>query len=150
MKKIGLFLILLLSLTTFGSAFAQNGNAVVSETKIYDMGNGTGIITARISGNLAYLYHGGSFTATGSRIPGGSVSGGIGSSSRAIIVPPTPGNGNGNNGNGNGNQPVILAGVLPLSPSTGQQSDIITVDLRVEGDGRVFWHWSFPVTTTNP
>ncbi len=150
MKNLKLFSLLLLLIFAGIGAHAQNGNAVVSEVKLYDMGNGSGILAVRVSGNLAHLYNRGSFSATGDRVPGGTVGGGIGLSSRVVVVPPSPGNGNGNNGNGNGNQPVILAGVMPLSPSTGQQSDFVTVDLRVEGDGRVFWHWSFPVTTTNP
>lgn len=153
MQHLRILSLLLLLLTGTLGLRAQNGNAVVSEIKIYDMGNGTGIITARISGNQAYLYTGGGFTATGTRIPGGTVSGGIGSSARTIVVPPSPGNGNGNgNTNPNGNQAVILAGVLPLSPSSGQQSDFITVDLRVAepGDGRVFYHWGSVVSTSNP
>lgn len=33
---------------------------------------------------------------------------------------------------------------------SGAGSISVTIQFAQEGDGRVFWHWSFPVTTTNP
>jgi hypothetical protein len=150
LRNFSLFLLLLMA--TLGLQ-AQNGNAVVSEVKLYDIGGGTGILVVRVSGNQAYQYTGGSYTATGARIVGGAASSGIGASSRVPVVAPTPGNGNGGgNSNPNGNQSVLLTAYVPLTPSSGHGPDFVTVDLSVasEGDGRVFWHWSFPVTTTNP
>lgn len=141
-----LSLLVLLLMATLGLQ-AQNGNAVVSEIKLYDMGDGTGILAVRVSGNQAYLYTGGSFAATGDRIPGGSAGGGIGSSSRVHVVSPAPGNGNGNS---NGNQAVILTALVPLTPSSGNQPDFVSIDLRVEGDGRVFYHWGSTVSVARP
>ena len=143
MKNIFLFLFLLMA--TAGLQ-AQNGNAVISEVKLYNMGDGTGVLTVRVSGNLAYQATGGTFVATGDIVRGGRATGGIGDANRIVVESP----GNGHNNNGNGNQAVILTGSVPLGPTTGQGPDFVDIDLSVSGDGRVFWHWSFPVTTTNP
>jgi hypothetical protein len=143
-----LSLIILLLMATLGLQ-AQNGNAVVSEIKLYDMGNGTGILAVRISGNLAPQYVRGGYKATGDCIWRGTSSGGIGTATRVPILAPTPGNGNGNS---NGNQEVILTGLVPLAPTTGTGPDFVTIDLSIEsasGD-RVFYHWGSYLQTSKP
>lgn len=109
---------------------AQNGNVVVSDVKVYDMENGTGMIVVHVSGNLAEFYPGGTFTISGDLVAGGTASGGIGDNTRVIIEPITPGNGGGN-GNGNGNQQVVLAGVFPMRAATGNESDEVQIDGRL-------------------
>lgn len=125
---------MLLLMATLGLR-AQNGNAVISEVKAYDMGNGTGILTVRVSGNLASNYVGGSFSISSDRIPGGSAGSGLGIDTRAIVVSPAPGNGNGNS---NGNQAVILTGAFPLQPQSGNQPSSATVDLRVRSTNTAY------------
>jgi hypothetical protein len=121
LKKLSLFLLLLMA--TLGLQ-AQNGNVVVSDVKVVDMENGTGMIVVHLSGNQAADYPGGSFTISGGCIPGGSANAGIGTNTRVFVAPPVPGN-----GNTNGNQTVYLAGMFPLSPEGNSQDDDVTIDL---------------------
>lgn len=135
MKNVKIFsFFLILIMATLGIR-AQNGNAVISEVKAYDLGNGTGVITVRVSGNLASNYVGGSFTISSDRIPGGSAGSSIGIDSRAIVVSPAPGSGNGNS---NGNQSVILTGAFPLLAPSGNPSDHATIDLRVRSSNNQY------------
>lgn len=138
MKTTKLFFTLLAILAFCTPAFSQNGNnnnngnAVVSEVEVQDMGNGTAMITVRISGNQAYTITGGTFVISGERIAGGSAGGGIGTDSRVIIQPVYPGN-----GNSNGNQPVLLAGLVPLEVGSENSNDQVemTFLLRRIGNG---------------
>jgi hypothetical protein len=136
MKTTKLFFTLLALLTFCTPAFSQNGNnngnAVVSEVEVQDMGNGTAMITVRISGNQAYTVTGGTFEISGDRIAGGSAGGGIGTESRVFIQPVYPGN-----GNSNGNQPVLLAGLVSLESGSENGNDQVdmTFHLRRIGNG---------------
>ena len=117
LRKLSMFVLLVLA--TLGLR-AQNGNVVVSHIDLEDLGNGTGMIVVKLSGNQASDYDGGVFTISGDRIANGSASSGIGAGSRVFIAPPVPGN-----GNSNGNQQVLLAGVFPIGSGSG--SDEVTM-----------------------
>lgn len=123
LRNLSLFILLLMG--TLGLR-AQNGNAVISEVKAYDLGNGTARLEVRISGNLAYTVQGGTFSVTGDRIPGGTAGGGIGDASRVFVAPAPTGN-----GNSNGNQAVVIAGLFPVMASAGNGPDFVTVDITV-------------------
>lgn len=116
MKQTKLIFSLLFSMVLCAPVFAQNGNSVVSEVKVYDMGNGTGTIEVRISGNQAEQISALSFIVSGDRIPGGAISS-ILSGSRPVNQP--------------GNPAVILTGGFPLLPGGGNQPDF--VDLHIAG-----------------
>lgn len=137
LKKLSLFVLLLMA--TLGLQ-AQNGNVVVSEIQLEDLGNGSGMIVVHLSGNLAENYTGGAFTISGDCIPGGSASAGIGTNTRVFVAPPVPGN-----GNSNGNQTVYLAGVFPLaqSHSNGNQGDDVTVDLVFRDRYSISLDWTY-------
>lgn len=125
LRKLALCVVLLL---TYAGLHAQNGNATVSEVKVYDMGNGAGMMEVRISGNLSGSVHEGTFSVSGNRIAGGTATGTISESIR-VIDPESP-NGNGN-GNINGNQAVILYGMFSLLPATGNGPDLVGVDVQI-------------------
>ncbi|HEX2899614.1 MAG TPA: hypothetical protein VHS96_07845, partial [Bacteroidia bacterium] len=91
MKNLKLFSLFLLLIIAGFSLQAQNGNAVVSEVKVEDLGDGTGMIVVRISGNQASNYLGGTFSISGDRVVGGTVAGGIGNETRVIVEPPVIG-----------------------------------------------------------
>ena len=132
MKNLKLFsLFLLLILAGFG-ANAQNGNVVVSSIDIEDMGNGSGMIVVKLSGNLASQYTGGTFTITGDAVAGRAAGGSIGDGGRVVVQPPVPGN-----GNPNGNEQVLLAAVFPIgAPVTNENDEVtLTVSLRRIGNG---------------
>ncbi len=132
--------LLLLVMGTLGLR-AQNGNAVISEVKVYDLGNGTGSIEVRVSGNLSASVVQGTFTISGDRIPGGTVSGGIGESIRVILPEEgqLPRNGNGNN---NGNQPVILTGLFSLSAPSGNHPAVFDVTIVLNRPGLGWTSWN--------
>jgi hypothetical protein len=119
LRNLTLFTFLLL--TSLG-LIAQNGNVVVSHIEIEDLGNGTGMIVVKLSGNQAASYLGGAFTISGDRIANGSASSGLGVDSRVFIAPPVPGN-----GNSQGNQQVLLAGIFPIGSGPG--SDDVDIQL---------------------
>ncbi len=62
----------------------QNDNAVISEVKVYDLGNSAGMIEERASGNRRLLTFNGTVVVTGDRIPSGTVTVGISESIRAF------------------------------------------------------------------
>ena len=107
--------ILSVLLMTFlaGSLFAQNGNAVISEVKVYDLGNGTGLVDVRVSGNQAYLATHGSIQLTGADRLGMGM----------LFV--------NNQGNQPGNNDVILSGTFILPPSFGNGSDFVEMDIQI-------------------
>lgn len=123
---------MLLTVASVGFSYAQNGNFVLADVQVQDLGNGSAMIVVHISGNQASEFTGGLFQISGDRIPGGTVGGGMGDQSRVIIQPPVNGN-----GNTNGNQQVVLAGVFPISPSVGNgnQGDQVTMDFRLRRIG---------------
>jgi hypothetical protein len=125
MRKLALFMFMLLTVASVGSSYAQNGNAVVSRVDIEDLGNGTGMIVVKISGNQASEYTGGTFTISGDRIAGGSAGGGIGDQSRVIVQAPVPGN-----GNSNGNQQVLLAAIFPIGSNDGSDEVVMQFTFR--------------------
>jgi hypothetical protein len=53
MRNMKLFFAILFGMTLGTQVFAQNGNLVVSEIKIYDDENGQAVLEAQISGNLS-------------------------------------------------------------------------------------------------
>jgi hypothetical protein len=61
---------------------------------------------------------------SGFRISGGT----LGESNRVIVPEQLPGNGN---NSPHGNQAVILKGMVSLTPSTGNGSDLLDVTVRV-------------------
>lgn len=126
MKNLRTIVCMLFLLSMGMAVHAQNGNAVVSQVDIQDMGDGTGMIVVRISGNLAENYPGGTFAISGDRVSGGTAGGGIGTNTRVFIEPPVPGN-----GNSNGNQAVLLAGLFPIAPGTENGDDKVSVNLTL-------------------
>ena len=122
MKKLALFFFILMAITSIGSAYAQNGNVVVSMVDIEDQGNGTALIVVKLSGNQASNYPGGTFAISGERVANGAAEGTIGEGGRVVVTPPVPGN-----GNSNGNEQVILAAIFPLARTVGNQSDQVEV-----------------------
>lgn len=120
----------LLSIASIGSAYAQNGNVVVSSVDVEDLGNGTGMIVVKLSGNQASEYTGGTFVISGDRIAGGSAGGGMGDQSRVFVQPPVPGN-----GNSNGNQQVLLAAMFPIGAGNGSDEVTMQFTLRRIGNG---------------
>lgn len=130
MRKLALFLFILLTVASVGSTYAQNGNVVVASIDLEDLGNGTGMIVVKLSGNQASEYDGGTFTISGDRIANGSASSSIGAGSRVFIAPPVPGN-----GNSNGNQQVLLAGVFPIGSGSGSDEVIIQLSIRPRTTG---------------
>jgi hypothetical protein len=130
MKNLKLFsLFLLLTICGF-SAYAQNGNVVVSHVDVEDLGNGTGMIVVKLSGNLADQYTGGTFTITGDAIAGRTAGGSIGEGGRVVIEPPVPGN-----GNSNGNPQVLLAAVFPIGTPVTNDNDEVTMTFRLRRIG---------------
>jgi hypothetical protein len=138
LRNLTLFVLLLmgtLGLRAQNGNGGQNGNVVVASIDIQDLGNGTGMIVVKLSGNQASNYDGGTFTITGDRIANGSASSGIGAGSRVFIDPPVPGN-----GNSNGNQQVLLAGVFPIRSGAG--SDEVTMQFNFR-DRTVGLDWTY-------
>ena len=95
----------------------QNGNAVISEVQVYDLGNGTGRIEVRVSGNLANTVTGGSFTLV-------RVGPGDQPSATGFLVGPE---------NQLGNQSVILIGGFNLAPAFGNGPRFVDLDIQVQG-----------------
>jgi hypothetical protein len=138
MKNARLFSFLFLLMLTSTLAKAQsgngngnyqgpNGNAVVSEVKVYNDNNGTGTIEVRVSGNLAYAISGGGITISGDRISGtvslGTDQSRVGSD---LIISPSSGNGSS----------IIVSGNFPMLPRTAGNSPDF-VDVNIELSGRV-------------
>ena len=94
----------------------QNGDAVISEVQVYDLGNGTGLVEVRVSGNLANTVTGGSFSTPENCLVCGS---GI------LIVEPS--------GNVPGNR-VVLTGGFSLAPAIGNQPRFVDLDIEVYGE----------------
>ncbi len=117
LKNLTLFVLLLMG--TLGLS-AQNGNVVVSEVKVEDMGNGTGMIVVKLSGNQASEFAGGTFVIAGDRVANGSAGGTIGEGGRVVVEPPVPGN-----GNSNGNQQVLLAALFPIGSGNGSDEVVM-------------------------
>jgi hypothetical protein len=122
-----IFLFALLLAATLGLR-AQSGNVVVADLKVYDMGDGSGMIVAHIAGNQAENYTGGTFAITGDLVAGRIATGGIGDNTRLPVDPITPGNGGGNT---NGNQQVVIAAVFPILQPTGNESDDFHVQVTL-------------------
>ena len=118
MKNMKLFFALFVIIAFNATLFAQNGNMVISEVQVYDLGNGTGLVEIRISGNLAYTATSGSFTVAGVEIPGGQVTSFL-AGTRPVKQP--------------GNQSVILTGSFPLSPIIGNGPGFVELDIQVQG-----------------
>ena len=102
-----LFAMMLFSVILFG----QNGNMVISEVQVYDLGNGRGIVEVRVSGNLANTVTGGSFTTGQCRACGGP------------LTVESSGN----------NNSVILSGNFQLAPSIGHGPNFVEIDIQVQG-----------------
>lgn len=112
MKKfIQLNFLLLFFLSGIGLVNAQNGNAVVSEIKIYDEGNGSATVEVRISGNLASSQNTVGFSVQGDRIPGGSVAGVAQVTTRCFDCP------------------TVLGASVPISAATSGKSDLVDVGI---------------------
>ncbi|MFN8397771.1 MAG: hypothetical protein U0176_24345 [Bacteroidia bacterium] len=129
------FVCLLLLLVGAVHLNAQNGNAVIASVKVYDLGNGTGVLAVHVSGNQASNYVGGRFAVSSDRIPSNSFSGGLGVDTRYNVPNPAPGQGNGNS---NGNQTVVLTAAFPLLPGSSNHSDFANVELRVRPSTETF------------
>ena len=98
----------------------QHGNAVISEVQVYDLGNGTGLVEVRVSGNLANTVTGGSFTTGGNidcRACGGFLT--VERSENYL-----------------GTNAVILTGGFTLAPAIGNQPRFVELDIQVEGLGK--------------
>lgn len=95
---------------------AQNGNAVISEVRAYDLGNGMARLEVRVSGNLASSSMSATFTATKADGGGATVTGFLGGSR------PVP--------NGNANDPVILSGNFLYTPS-GEHPEFYEFDIQL-------------------
>lgn len=126
-----------------GSPFAQTqqGAAVISSIYAQQVTDTRSEIEIRIAGNRAHLVTDATIAISGPSIPGGVTYTTL-SAGRAIDT---------NNG------PVVLKGSFAINVAAQSGPTFIDVQvvsastyLEEPGDGRVFWHWSFPVTTTNP
>jgi hypothetical protein len=124
-----------LMLLSFGAAQlnaqgnSQNaGNAQLSWTKFYDLGNGTGEFVVKISGNLAGNVEAITYTLSGDRIQGQTY-GGVIDNSRyispdpifTVIVPLLPSM---NTGNGNPQEFVDSEVVFELAAGPGPKTKI--------------------------
>ncbi|MFY0685658.1 MAG: hypothetical protein JXQ90_00760 [Cyclobacteriaceae bacterium] len=105
--------VLLLLLSGVGVVNAQNGNAVVSEVKIYDEGNGSAKVEIRISGNLAESQTTVGFTVQGNRIPGGSVAGVAQVTTRCFYCP------------------TVLGATIPISAAIKGKNDLVDVGINL-------------------
>lgn len=115
MKTMKLFFAFFAALAFTGTLSAQNGNgqqgnAVISEVKIYDNGNGTGTIEVRISGNQAHEVRDVAINLTSARISGtATLSTSQSRTGGGLSIEPSAGNGN----------TVIIQGDFHLLPSPG-------------------------------
>lgn len=104
-------LVAILLFSGFGIVNAQNGNAVVSEVKIYDEEDGTASVEIRISGNLSANVRTVAVSVSGDRIPNGTISGVAGITTRCVDCP------------------TILGTTIPISEASAGKSDQVDVSI---------------------
>lgn len=112
MKQILTFTLLLFTFCT--AAFAQSGNVVVSEIKLYDMGSGLGLVEVHVAGNFASPDMDAAIEMAGDRI-----------SSRSAVVRSVV-------SEGSGNQVMVTAqfSLLPAGPGNDNDEVNMLITLR--------------------
>lgn len=125
MKKVFLSLIVFVafwnsSLSGQNGNSGSNGNAVISEIQVYDLGDRTGLIEVRVSGNLASTVTGGNFAVINPDDIRQNVTGSL-LRTRVVGQP--------------GNDEVILEGNFPLVPSSENGPSFVALEIQVQAAG---------------